>query len=176
MTFVSPLPSPAAYRDSEESTAITTFGKDGRIRRHLHAGQCYVSAEPAALTTVLGSCVAVCLWEAELGIGGINHFVLPHWAGNGRVSARFGSVAISLLIEELCALGCRPESLQAKIFGGSGVMSAGNLTRLGQRNIRIARQVLAEESIPVVAEDVGGTRGRKLIFHTQDGTAWVKRL
>lgn len=176
MTYVSPLPSPAPYRNSRKSTATPAFGKNGRIRRHLHAGQCYVSAEPAAVTTVLGSCVAVCLWEAELGIGGINHFLLPHWAGNGRVSARFGSVAISILIEELSALGCRPEHLQAKIFGGSGAMSVDNLTRLGQRNIEIARQFLAAESIPVVAEDVGGKRGRKLIFHTHDGAAWVKRL
>lgn len=176
MTFVSPIPSSAAYREPREPSPTSAAAADGRIRHHLHAGQYFVSAQPAIVTTVLGSCIAVCIWEPELEIGGINHFVLPHWAGNGRISARFGSVAISILIEDLCTLGSRPNRLRAKIFGGSGVLSAGHQTRLGQRNIEIARQFLADESIPVVAEDVGGTRGRKLIFCTDDGTAWVKRL
>lgn len=176
MTRVSAIPSSAAYRGSGESAAGSAFGPHGRINRHLHAGQYFASSEPATVTTVLGSCVAVCLWEPESGVGGINHFVLPHWTGNGRVSPRFGSVAVSILIEELCTLGCELKRLQAKIFGGSGVMSAKGAGRLGERNVEVARRLLAEEGIPVVAEDVGGTRGRKLIFHTQDGTAWVRRL
>lgn len=176
MTYVSPIPSTAAYRQPREPKTETAGRDGGRAHRYLHAGQYIVSAQPATVTTVLGSCVAVCLWEPNLEIGGINHFVLPHWAGNGRVSPRFGRVAVSSLVESLCTLGCRPDHLQAKIFGGSGVMSAGGKSRLGERNVEIAHQLLAEGAIPIVAEDVGGTRGRKLIFQTNDGTAWVKRL
>jgi len=145
---------------------------------YLHPGQIFASAEPCAVTTILGSCVAVCLWDPHLRVGGANHFLLPDWAGNGHSSARFGNVAIERLIEKVVALGGKRENLQAKLFGGACVIEAfrDRENHLGMKNVQVARRLLEKGGIPVIAEDVGGRQGRKLIFHVNDGTAWVRRL
>ncbi len=147
-----------------------------RKRQYLHVGQLHAAAEATTVTTILGSCVAVCLWEPKSRIGGINHFVLPHWARTDRLSPRYGNVAVASLVESLCALGCRVENLKAKIFGGAAILQASWEASLGERNIELARVLLAQKGIPIVGEDVGGRHGRKLVFQTDDGTAWLKRL
>jgi chemotaxis protein CheD len=135
-----------------------------------------VSREPCRVTTVLGSCVAVGLWDPSSGVGGVNHFLLPQ----GSDTARFGNVAVRMLIREVVAAGGRRRLLQAKVFGGACVLRAfkgvGTGTHLGQKNVEVARQILIDEGIPVAAEDVEGDRGRKLIFQTHDGAAWVRSL
>jgi chemotaxis protein CheD len=147
-------------------------------RAYLHAGRLFASTQPTAVTTILGSCVAVCLWDPRLEVGGINHFLLPHWVGNGLASPRFGNVAVGSLIEQLLGFGSRKQDLQAKLFGGASVLgaSAREEAHLGKRNVEIARKLLGQEGILVVAEDVGGRQGRRLIFHTEHGTAWVRPL
>jgi chemotaxis protein CheD len=148
-----------------------------RVEIYLHAGQVVASAEPKVVMTILGSCVAVCIWDPVTGIGGMNHFVLPECAATLR-SDRFGNIAIQSLLRRLEALGCRRRSLQAKVFGGARVLGRSDRARvdLGQTNVELALRVLATEKTPVVASDVGGDRGRKLIFRTADGAAWVKRI
>jgi len=147
---------------------------------YVHPGQLYVSAQPSAATTILGSCVAVCLWERNLGLGGINHYLLPHGTGAGHAALRFASGAITALLNKLLLLGARKDRLQAKIFGGACVLDAfrakGTDRHLGAKNVDIAKQLLGQEGLPIVAEDVGGTRGRKLIFHTDSGTALVRLI
>jgi chemotaxis protein CheD len=144
---------------------------------YLHPGQLWVSDEPCSVTTILGSCVAVGLWDPASQVGGLCHFLLPQWSGNGTASARFGNVAVERLVGGVCAKGGRRERLQAKIFGGACVIAALNGgIHLGQRNVELARQLVAQAAIPVMAEDAMGTRGRKLIFHTHDGAAWVRLL
>ena len=148
-------------------------------KHYLHAGQYFASAEPTVITTILGSCVAVCLWNPRLRIGGMNHFLLPDWAGRGRASPRFGNVAIASLIENLLSLGSKLTDLEAKIFGGASVIDThgtGEGHLLGDRNISVARLVLKEEKIAIFNEDVGGHVGRKVIYHTDSGEAWVKKL
>jgi chemotaxis protein CheD len=153
---------------------------DGRTRRsiQLFPGQIVVSREPVLVTTILGSCVAVCLFDAE-GIGGVNHFMLPHGAGSGQTSARFGAIACARLVEQVVALGSERRSLVAKIFGGACVLESlrgsGGM-HLGLRNVEVADAVLAEHGIPVVAREIGGARGRKLVFVTDTGTAWVQEI
>jgi chemotaxis protein CheD len=129
------------------------------------------------VTTILGSCISVCLWDRRLGIGGINHFLMPDWTGRGRMSPRFGDVAIASLIESLRTLGCAVDDLTSKVFGGASVMGSPNSnTSLGAKNVRLARALLDEEGIPIVGEDTGGCAGRKLIYQTDDAGSWVKRL
>lgn len=149
-----------------------------RQRLHLHAGQLATFDTPAALTTILGSCVAVCLWDEGAGVGGMNHFLLPHWVGDGLASPRFGNIAVGSLIEQVLAMGGQPNRLQAKVFGGACVLAgaAEEGEHLGQRNVEVALKILGREGIDVLARDVGGRRARKLIFHTDNGSAWVKRL
>jgi chemotaxis protein CheD len=145
---------------------------------YLHAGHILVSRDPCRVTTVLGSCVAVGMWDPNSGIGGINHFLLPERLATGAVSPRFGNIAVRALIEGVIAAGARRASLQAKVFGGACVLRAfrNNGWNLGSKNVQVARRMLLDEGIPIAAEDVEGTRGRKLIFQTHDGAAWVRSL
>jgi chemotaxis protein CheD len=148
------------------------------LRSYLHPGQLFVSAAPYSVTTILGSCVAVCMHDPLLKSGGIVHYLLPYKVSLDKLSLRIGSVAINALIGKLLALGSRKENLQAKLFGGACVIEAfrSRENHLGAQNVELARSLLSNESIPVVAEDVGGAQARKLIFQVEDGTVWVKQL
>ena len=151
---------------------------DGAQKFYLHPGRLFVSAEPAAVTTILGSCVAVCLWDESQGIGGMNHYLLPDGGGVCASAERFAPVALRRLLEQLFELGARKENLKAKVFGGACVLEAfrENGNDLGTKNIEAARHFLEVESIPILAEDIGGKAGRKLVFHTEGGSAWVRKL
>ncbi len=167
---------PAVDRPGEEAQAPPAG--NGGLKFYLYPGMLFASSEPFTVTTILGSCVAVCLLDPPMEAGGMTHFLLPHWSGNGQSSTKFGNVAIRHLIEKLLALGCARRRLRAKIFGGASVLDAvrGSQIHLGAKNIELARQFLLDEGIPILTEDVGGARGRKLIFRLKDGVAWVKLL
>jgi chemotaxis protein CheD len=147
--------------------------------KYLPPGQICASWEPARISTILGSCVAVCLWDEERGVGGMNHFLLPSGTrGTHPAAQRFGDVAVPRLIEKVLEVGGRRDGLRAKVFGGACVLAAfrGRQPHLGTRNVEVAFGILKAEGIPILAEDVGGSRGRKLVFSTWDGDAWVKEL
>jgi chemotaxis protein CheD len=151
------------------SAAVTAF---------LHPGQLLASGTAMRLTTIVGSCISVCLWDASLRIGGANHFLLPFGGGTGESALRFGNVAITRLVASLTELGASRATLTAKVFGGACVIDA-FLSRgqhLGLRNAQMATDVLAAEGIPIVAFDTGGRRGRKIIFDTADGAVWVREI
>jgi chemotaxis protein CheD len=143
----------------------------------LLAGGIFASAEPYRVTTVLGSCVAVCLWDEALRQGGINHYMLPFWNGEGLASPKYGNIAIAKLIERLLALGSDRRDLRAKVFGGGVVLRVANpFMNIGDRNVQLAADLLRSEKVPIVSADTGGTVGRKLIFLTRTGTVLVKKL
>lgn len=147
-----------------------------RQRIFLHLGEVFVSPTPYAVTTILGSCVSVCLWDQGRAQGGMNHYLLPE-EPIGQQSSRFGTGAIRRLLELLRSAGSRPDSLVAKLFGGASGLFQGLPPRnFGVHNVDVAERLLAEAEIPVVARDVGGHRGRKLVFHTDDGRAWVQAI
>jgi chemotaxis protein CheD len=149
-----------------------------RQTTYLHPGQLFAAAEPFAVTTVLGSCVAVCVWDAVAGVGGANHYLLPDGLANGHASLRYGNVAVQRLLERLLSLGARHDRLQSKLFGGACVLDAFRRaeTHLGARNVAAGLLAIRQSGIPVVASDTGGDKGRKLIFHTDDGSAWLRTL
>ena len=128
------------------------------------------------ITTVLGSCIAVCLWDPRLRKGGMNHYKLPLWNGDGLASPKFGNIAIIKLIESMLDMGCNQKELKAKVFGGGAVIrSSSGFLNVGERNIEICRDILAQEKIPIVASDVGGEASRKIIFNTQTGGILMKK-
>jgi chemotaxis protein CheD len=106
----------------------------------------------------------------------MNHYLLPFWAA-GHAPSRFGNVAVRQLIDRLAAIGTARARLLAKVFGGACVNAhPPREDHLGLQNVQIAHHVLAAERIPVVAEDSGGAHGRRVLFHTHDGSAWVRRI
>ena len=141
-----------------------------RPKHFLYPGAIYMSTEPALVTTILGSCVAICLYDPILQIGGINHYMLPLWNGQGLASPRYGNIAIEKLIANIIALGSKKENLKAKIFGGAEIIATSvNQFMIGKRNIIIAKEILHEENIPIVSSSTGGKLGRKIIFNTETG-------
>lgn len=144
---------------------------------YLLPGNVFTSQDPFLVTTILGSCVAVCLWEPSLRIGGINHYLLPLWNGEGLPLPRFGNVAIKKLIEKMEALGALKSNLKAKVFGGSSInLDENGLLNIGGRNTMTAKDILAEERIPILCSDTGGKVGRKLLFHTDTGLVKIRKL
>ena len=141
----------------------------------IHVGQIHVDIAPHAISTVLGSCVAVCLYDAALGIGGMNHYLLPFWNGNGLQTPKFGNIAIPKLIESMVSRGSTPKTLQAKIFGGASMnIGVSDAMMIGQKNILVAKEILKEYKISIVAEDVGGQNGRKIQFDLERGKVLLK--
>jgi chemotaxis protein CheD len=143
-------------------------------KHFLYPGQLFVSREPAVITTILGSCAALCLWDTRKKIGGMNHYLLPEGTEDGPNRLRYGNVANPALLNEILALGCAIKNLQAKVFGGSSAFAVNPLQTVGTRNVDLAEEFLRSAGIPLVAKDVSGKHGRKLIFQTQDGATEIR--
>lgn len=139
----------------------------------VQAGYHYVQrGGPGAVCTFLGSCVAACIRDNQLGIGGLNHFLLPS-GGDGDQSARYGVNAMELLINDILRLGASKENLEAKIFGGASVMATSSADPVGQQNGRFVQKYLNDEGIPILATDLGGTRARRVYFFPETGRASI---
>lgn len=146
-------------------------------------GEFYVTehAEEMVVTT-LGSCVAACVRDRRLGVGGMNHFMLPvrggdpkHWEGDPlSVATRYGNYAMEQLINRVMALGGRRGDLEVKLFGGGQVLAG--VTDVGQRNIEFAHEYVHTEGLRLLAEDLGGPYARKVQYFPATGRARSKKL
>ena len=137
---------------------------------YLYPSSLVVHNQARKVHTILGSCVAVCLFDKMKGVGGINHYMLPYWNGNGLATPKYGNIAIEKLVAGMMAAGCKKECLVAKIFGGATMLEVNSHTfNIGEKNIMAAMDILGNISIPIVAQSVGGKQGRKIIFNTKTG-------
>lgn len=137
----------------------------------LWAGDLEVAGEPVRMSTVLGSCVAVCLFDPVRRCGGMNHFLVPR----GGTKAIHGDWATAELVSRLGRLGCPPRGLRGKIFGGGSPLRLVNEAfAIGAENVVVAREVLAACGIPVVAERVGHRAGVRLFFENWSGVVWLQ--
>ncbi|MCX8069020.1 MAG: chemotaxis protein CheD [Thermodesulfovibrionales bacterium] len=151
--------------------------KEQKKEYYLYPGELFAKKDPYLVTTILGSCISVCLYDPILRIGGINHYMLALWNGEGLATPRYGNIAIAKLINKMLELGASKDRLRAKVFGGAAVLQgSGGLMGVGERNIIIAEDMLADEGIPIVAKDVGGTLGRKIIFNTETSEILLKKI
>lgn len=129
--------------------------------------------ETIVFSTVLGSCVAACLFDAVAGVGGMNHFLLP-----GETEAErggdvvYGAHLMELLVNDLMQMGAQRPRLAAKLFGGARILAG--LTDIGRKNADFAQRYLAYEGIRVVSADVGGVQARRLQFWPVGGRARVR--
>lgn len=144
----------------------------------IHIGGLHTSRAALVLDTVLGSCIATCLYDPVAGVGGMNHFMLPEGIDPGNPnSTRYGVHAMELLISELMKQGGHRKRFQAKVFGGGHVLKLReSLDGVPQRNIQFARRFLDAEQIPIAKEDVGGYQPRRVVFHTHTSRVFVKYL
>ena len=138
-------------------------------------GEYFVTDQDILIMTVLGSCIAACIWDAKAGVGGMNHFMLPE-GDSSDTSGRYGSYAMELLINEMIKLGARKESMQAKVFGGGQVMAGFTTMNVGERNTQFVLDYLHTERITLVSKDVLDIYPRKVVFFPTTGKAMVKKL
>ena len=138
-------------------------------------GEFFVHDEDILVMTTLGSCIAACLWDRQMRIGGMNHFMLPE-AGGAADSGRYGSFAMELLINEMIKRGATRSTMEAKVFGGGAVISGMSTINVGERNTAFVLDYLRTERITVVSKDVLDVYPRKVCFLPASGKAMVKRL
>jgi len=131
----------------------------------LKPGYILIANKPTAISTVLGSCVSVCLYDRKRNAGGMNHFQLPSIGESEAATARYGNVATLALIGMMVDDGSRMKHLEAQIFGGAHNPRVSD-NDVGKDNILVARKILRKKGIRIVSEDVGGERGRKIVFDT----------
>lgn len=145
-------------------------------KKFIHSGQLYVAVKPTYIHTVLGSCVSVCLYDSNLEISAMNHYLLPLWNNDGLQSPKFGNIAIPKLIEAMEAVGCERRNIVAKIFGGANpnITLQNETLLIGRKNIQIAIDTLKEYRIKIVAQDLGGVHGRKIMMDSCTGKIQLK--
>lgn len=142
----------------------------------LYPGTMYCAVEPSVITTVLGSCVAVCLTDRRRRISGLNHYLLPRADGT-KPGLRHGEAAIPLLLERMLKLGCRREDIEAKIFGGAAVLSVSNPEEaVGAKNIVLALDCLHALDIDIVARRTGGKTGMLVRLFTATGEVLIRKV
>lgn len=153
---------------------------------NLMPGEFYASARPAAIRTLLGSCVSACLYDPVTGVIGMNHFLLSNrrYARNLPTvmseAGRYGIHAMELLINEMLKLGAVRRNLLAKAFGGGSIYlhseARDNFFCVGDVNSRFIREFLQNDGIPLVAEDLGGESARIIHFRNDDYSVHVKKV
>lgn len=154
----------------------------GHMSVKILPGEYYATLQDEVITTVLGSCVSACIHDPEVGVGGMNHFMLPEPAASGGRwgdtaagrSARYGSDAMEQLVNTVLKAGGERGRLQVKIFGGGRILA--QMTDIGARNIDFVRRYLKDEALALIAEDVGGTWPRHVRFYPAAGRVQVRRL
>jgi chemotaxis protein CheD len=151
--------------------------KEGVTVVKLFSGDWHVSStEPEMLMTILGSCVAACIRDPFMGIGGMNHFLLPGDESSCMNSdaARYGVFAMESLINGLLKAGARKERLEIKVFGGGNVIN--NSARIGSKNAAFIREFLRKEGLRIASEDLEGDLPRKVHYYTQTGKVMMRKL
>jgi chemotaxis protein CheD len=166
-----------------EEIARNWDGSLGAWSAKILPGEFYITRSEEAITTVLGSCISACIRDPALCVGGMNHFMLPEDTTQGKSSwldndaglaTRYGSFAMESLINGLLKLGARRERLEVKLFGGGHILNVG--IDVGDRNIDFARHWLKVEGYKVVAEDLGETVPRRVVYFPASGKVRVKHL
>lgn len=142
-------------------------------------GDYFASSQDIVIHTVLGSCVAVCLYDPEKKIGGMNHILMPSNPDINKydASARYGINAMELLINAIMRLGGNRKKIVAKTFGGANLlMAVSRENAVGARNVEFVIEFLRAEKIKILARDFGGHDSRKIFFHTATGDVFLKRV
>ncbi len=157
--------------------------RSGKYRITIKMGGFYITDRDEIISTMLGSCIAVCARDRTSGIGGMNHFMLPaHSIPNSNqwentlvnTATRYGTFAMEYLINEILSKGGRKNNLEFKIFGGCNIL--GSATSIGTRNVCFIKDYMDTEGYSIAAESLGGFHPIVLNFHIKSGRVKIKRL
>jgi chemotaxis protein CheD len=141
----------------------------------LEPGFVVMPSSPTVISAVLGSGVSICLYDRKRKVGGMNSFQLPLIRERGKTTTRYGNVAVWTLIRMMVEDGSKIKHLEAQIVGGAHNPELSH-QNMGQENIRVARRILAREKIAVASEDVGGSKGRKIVYSTHTNEIAVLKV
>ncbi len=145
-------------------------------------GEYYVTNQNEMVCTVLGSCVSACIRDSKVGIGGMNHFMLPlsedgNWGGVNSVistATRYGNYAMEHMINDILAHGGTRRNLEVKVFGGGKIMAS--MTDIGNKNIQFVQEYLAKEGLKITGEDLGDIYPRKVLYYPYTGRVLMKKI
>lgn len=159
-----------------EALTMRTNATGGR-EVSISIGGLFADSRPATVRTVLGSCIAACLFDPEVKVGGMNHFLLPEGSGDESMPTRYGINAMEVLINEIMKQGGDRRRLKAKIFGASHVlrMDASSI-QVPEKNAAFVRSFLQTEGIQIISEKLGGTQPLEVHFEVTTGRAYVRAL
>ncbi len=143
---------------------------------YLLPGEIFSSKKPHIVDTILGSCIAIFLWDPLMLCASINHYMLPSGNKESSTSYKYGNVAIPEIIHRMMKMGSTKNNIQAKIFGGSEIAHSNSAFNIGRRNIVLAQDLLKMEQIPIVSFSVGGPHGRKVIFNSTTGEVLISYI
>lgn len=135
---------------------------------YLEPGYIYFSKRATTIRSVLGSGVAVCLWDKVLEYGGMNHFLQPRIDDPEKATPHYGNVATAALVRIMEDAGCKRGNMVAQILGGGAPENARRPT-VGEENVRVVKEILGRKGIPIISLDIGGAMGRKVAFNTTTG-------
>ncbi len=149
------------------------------MRVFLKPGDLYISDIPTMVSTILGSCIALTIFNKRLKTGGICHAMLPRSPYAKELSAfRYVDSSIFYMLSKFETLGIRKDEMELKLLGGADVIDRINdeTASIGQKNIEIALEIIRNERLQIVVSDVGGKMGRKVHFYTHTGKVLLKRI
>jgi chemotaxis protein CheD len=177
------LPAPKLSGAVGEARTVYFEREFDRNAVKLLPGEFFVSGDDIVLSTVLGSCVAACIWDRTAKVGGMNHFMLPGegaGATSGKdpigLAGRYGVFAMEQLINELIKRGARKTSLEAKVFGGGAVIKSFTALNVGQHNADFVLDFLSTEGIRVASRDLLDVFARRVAFFPVSGRALCRKL
>lgn len=154
-----------------------SFNYTAQDYHFLYPSYLFASKNEAQVKTVLGSCIAVCLYDPILRQGGINHYMLPLWNGEGLPTPKYGNIAIEKLIDKMLEMGSVKRNIIAKIFGGAeSLENQSSSFRIGSRNTDLALDMLKQHQIKIAGQSTGGNQGRNILFNTATGEVIMRLI
>lgn len=165
-------------RGLQETKSASSPPKTKQLKKKsIIAGEVFASSDHMEISTLLGSCIAACLYDPHVQAGGMNHFMLPVGTGTGAETACYGINAMELLINEVMKLGGSRDRMVAKLYGGAKVMGDElQSSCVGERNIAFVREYLTTEGIPIVEENVGGRTALRVVMVAGKGVVTASSL
>jgi chemotaxis protein CheD len=147
------------------------------VKVFLKPGELYIGKESAVISTILGSCLSITMFNARLGVGGICHALFPSDLKQTKGKEfHYVDRSVSYMLNKFEKMGIKKNEIEVKVFGGASIIDATYKKSVGRANIEAALNIIKDKDLKVLTHDFGGTLGRKIIFNTHTGRVLLKKL